>query len=156
MWTQALVISAVVLPAALAAALWIWVRVYRKRHPNIERARKTFHLRREWLEARFFTLAAQSGTPRGLEWVDCEFDDGVSFARNRQSGCLQALVAVTIRFRAIAGGPLEHEPNVANLRAATAVFTLAEDQWHTDGKAQFNLNPGQVIQRRQEEWERVE
>jgi hypothetical protein len=156
MWTQALVVSAVVLPAILAGILWLWVRFYRRRHPNLERARKTFHFRREWLEARFFTLAAQSGRPRDLEWVDCEFEDGVSFARDRQSGQLRALVGVTIRFRAVAGGVLEHNPNVANLRAATAVFTLVDDEWRTDGRALFNLNPVQAIQRLHEEMERVE
>ena len=122
----------------------------------MNRARKLFHLRREWLEARFFTLAATSGKPRGLEWVDCDFDDDVSFARDRNTGQLRALVGVTIRFRAVEGGGMEDNPNVGNLRAASAVFHLDGDQWGTDGRVVFNLSPVQAIAHYRQELELVE
>jgi len=122
----------------------------------LNRARKLFHLRREWLEARFFTLAATSGKPRGLEWVDCDFDDDVSFARDRNTGQLRALVGVTIRFRAVEGGGMEDNPNVGNLRAASAVFHLDGDQWGTDGRVVFNLSPVQAIAHYRQELELVE
>jgi hypothetical protein len=124
---------------------------YRRRAPrgphdtNFGRARREFHLQREHLEAKFFELAASSGKPRGLEWTSCEFDDEVSYARNRETGDLAALVAVTIRFAAIAGGGMEDVPAVGNLRAATAVFAYADKQWRTDGRAIFNLNPAEAI-----------
>src|SRR5437660_1196856 len=94
--------GAVVLVALALAGCWLAMR--RPLRTSIERARKLFHLQREHLEFRFFILASQSGKPRGLEWVDCDFEDDVSFARDRTSGRLRALVGVTIRFRAIEGG----------------------------------------------------
>src|SRR3982074_3156035 len=106
---------------------------------KLDEARRAFHQRREWLEARFMTLASRSGKPRGLAWVDCDFEDAVSFARDRASGQLRALVGVTIRFRAIEGGGMEDNPNVANLRAATSVFHLNGEIWETDGRTLFNL-----------------
>ena len=83
--------------------------------------------------------------PRGLEWVDGEFDDEVSFARDRNTGELRALVGVTISFEAVHGGEMEHAESVDNLRAATAVFRMEGDQWVTDGRAIFNLNPHETI-----------
>lgn len=123
---------------------------------NLEQARKQFHLRREWLEAAFLTLAAQSGKPRGLQWVDCEFEDAVSFARDRNTGRLRALVGVTISFEAVVGGGMEDNPNVGNLRAATAIFYLDGEAWSTTGKAIFNLNPEQAIEHFGQELEHVE
>ena len=84
-------------------------------------ARRQFSFRREWLEAHFLTLAARSGRPRGLAWEDCEFDNGVSFARDRVSGELRALIGVTISFSAIEGGGMEDVEAVGDLRAAEGV-----------------------------------
>jgi hypothetical protein len=112
----------------------------------LERARKQFHLRREHLEARFFRLAAQSGKPRGLEWAECEFDDAVRFARDKETGELRAFVAVTIRFQAVAGGGMEDVEAVGNLRAATAVFHYDGKSWDTYGRVLFNVNPDQAIE----------
>src|SRR5688500_14832483 len=123
-WITAALVVLVV--AGASAALYLRKR---PRRWTVERARKLFHLRREWLEARFFTLAAQSGKPRGLEWADCEFEDPVSFARDRHTGQLRALVGVTIKFRAIEGGGMEDNPNVDKLKAASAVFYFDGDEW---------------------------
>lgn len=142
----------------VAAATGLFV-VFRRRvpwRPDLSRARKLFHLRREWLEARFFSLASGSGMPRGLEWVDCEFADDVSFARDRHSGGLRALVGVTIRFRAVEGGGMEDNPNVGNLREASAVFLLDGTEWTTKGRVVFNLNPVQAIAHYRQELELVE
>jgi hypothetical protein len=128
-----------------------------KRHrQRLASQREEFHRRREWLEARFLTLASRSGRPRGLAWVDCEFDDPVAFARDRSSGDLRALVAITIRFEAIEGGGMEDVEAVGNLRAATAVFRWQRSQWETDGRAIFNLNPAQAIEHFQHELETVD
>ncbi len=110
------------------------------------KARELFHRRREWLEAEFLSRAGKSGRPRGLDWVDCDFDDEVAFARGRQNGQLHALVAVTIRFDAILGGGMEHVEAVGNLRSATAVFRFDRDHWETEGRAVFNLSPEETIQ----------
>ncbi|ADB16923.1 hypothetical protein Psta_2252 [Pirellula staleyi DSM 6068] len=131
----------------------------RKRPPTamtVARARKNFYLRREWLEAKFFQLASQSGKPRGLEWVDVDFESAVSFARDRSTGRLRALVGVTIKFRAVEGGGMEDNPNVGNLRAASAMFFHDGTEWSTDGKAILNLNPTQAIEHFSRELELVE
>ena len=130
---------------ALAAAL-IWRPVrYALREAQYREARKEFHQRREWLEAKFFELASGSGKPRGLRWTDCEFDNDVAYARDRRTSELSALVAVTIAFEAIPGGPMEDVEAVGNLRAATAVFQYKQGRWATAGRAMFNLNPAEAI-----------
>lgn len=140
-----LYVVGLMLLAGVAAAFLLrgWRRIKRRR---TEMARHQFHLRREWLEAEFLTRAGKSGRPRGLEWVDCDFEDDVAFARGRQNGQLHALVAVTIRFEATVGGGMEEVEAVGNLRSATAVFRFDREHWHTDGRAVFNLSPEETIQ----------
>jgi hypothetical protein len=137
--------TAAVVLAGLAGALW-WAALCHPRRTTVERARKLFHLQRERLEFRFFVLAAQGFRPRGLELVDCDFEDEVSFARDRHNGRLRAYVAVTIRFQAIEGGGMEDNPNVDNLKAGSAEFRLDGSDWGTDGRVVFNLNPVEAIQ----------
>ena len=122
----------------------------------MQKARQQFSLRREWLEAEFLKLAGLRGVPRGLEWVDCEFDNDVQFARDRNSGQLRALVAATIRFEAIEGGGMEDVEAVGNLRAATAIFFYEGKKWTTSGRALFNLNPTEAIQHYRHELELVD
>jgi hypothetical protein len=140
---------------ALAVALW-WATVRHPRRTSVERARKLFHLQRERLEFRFVQLAANSYKPRGLELIDCDFEDEISFARDRHNGRLRAYVAVTIHFQAIEGGGMEDNPNVGNLKAGSAEFRLDGSDWGTDGKVLFNVNPVEAIQPYQQELELVE
>ena len=148
------ILLAVVSLGSLAwAARWVHVR-----NEAVKRARwrGDFFLRREWLEANFLKTAGSRGTPRGLAWADCDFDNEVAFARDRRSGEPTALVAVSIKFEAIAGGGMEEVEGVANRKAATAVFRFREGQWTTDGRAVFNLNPLETIDHYQAELERVD
>ena len=116
--TIAILVLAVVGVAAFAGVrIGLWLR-----EQALRRARETFSWRREWLEAEFLKLAGQRGIPRGLAWVDCDFENDVQFAKDRATGQLRALVAVTIRFEAIEGGGMEDVEAVGNLRAATAIF----------------------------------
>lgn len=154
-WWLWLGVASLILITGFTVAAWLRTRIRTRRIP-LEQAKRLFHLRREWLEARFFTIASMSGKPRGLSWVDCEFEDDVSFARDRGSGQLRAFVGVTIRFAAIDGGGMEGNENVGRLRAATAVFLLDGDQWVTQGRAIFNLSPVQAIAHFREELEVVE
>lgn len=142
-----------VLLGALFALVW-WIR--RQQVDSLKRARESFHLRREWLEADFLSRAGESGKPRGLRWVHCDFEDGVAFARDRRTGRYRALVGVTISFEAIEGGGMEDVEAVGNLRAATVVFRLDGPQWRADGRALFNLNPAEAIAHFQHELETVE
>lgn len=154
-WWLWLGIPAAILLVGMTTAALLRLRVLGRQLP-LEQAKRLFHLRREWLEARFFTMAASSGKPRGLAWVDCEFEDDVSFARDRGTGQLRAFVGVTIRFAAIEGGGMEGNENVGRLRAATAVFLLKANEWQTQGRAIFNLSPVQAIAHFREELEVVE
>ncbi len=112
---------------------------------QLAEARRLFHIQRERLEAKFVQLAEKSGKPRGLRWALCEFDDDVSYARDRKSTKITAMVACTISFEAIEGGDMEEVEAVGNLRAATSVFTFQHNQWSTDGRAIFNLGPTEAI-----------
>jgi len=104
-WWMALAIVALALAVGICIA-WRPVRA-RLRAKELARLRRNFHRQREYLEARFLTIAADSGKPRGLEWVRCDFEDDVIYARNRQSGELTAFVGVTIGFEAVEGGGME-------------------------------------------------
>ena len=141
-----IIVAGLVIAALIGAAYALWRATQRpEKVDNFARARREFHLQREHLEAKFFELAASSGKPRGLEWTACEFDDDVSYARNRENGDLAALVGVTISFAAIAGGGMEEVEAVGNLRAASAVFVYVDQHWRTDGRAIFNLSPTEAI-----------
>lgn len=143
--------------ACSIAAIAILIKVFASfRARTLQSARKEFFLRREWLEAEFLKLAGVRGIPRGLRWVDCDFDNEVQFAKDRTSGQLRALVAATIRFEAIEGGDMEDVEAVANLRAATAVFYLESGKWTTNGRALFNLNPTEAIEHYRHELEMVD
>ena len=78
-----------VIPSVVVATIVLYSWYLRASGPSreqreaeeFERARKAFHRERERAEAKFFELAASSGRPRGLRWKDCEFEDGVAYAR---------------------------------------------------------------------------
>ena len=116
---------------------------------EFEQARRSFRLQREVLEAKFFELASVSGKPRDLRWLDCDWLEAVTFARDRQSGLLTAFVAVNIRFEAVEGGDMEGVAAVGNIRDAAAVFHYQTGRWGTGGRALFNMNPADALQRLQ-------
>src|SRR5579859_632347 len=139
------VVPVVLLVAGLALLLaWRPFRAF-GREIQLERARELFLLQRERLEAHFLKAAAATGKPRGLLWKDCEWESEVVFARDRQSGQLAALIAVTIQFEAVPGSDMESLPAVGNLRNASAVFFFQRGHWHTVGKAIFNMNPDEAV-----------
>ncbi len=126
------------------------------REVHAERARESFRLQRERLEAQFFDAAAASGKPRGLRWKECAFESSMELARDRATGQLIALVPVTIAFEAVAGGPMEGVEAVGNLRNATAVFAFERGHWTTSGRAVFNMNPDEALRHFGHQYERVE
>jgi hypothetical protein len=144
---------------ALAAALIFGVLLARKplrrfgRQVQLERARESFRLQREGLQTKFMQAAQASGKPRGLTWKDCQFEPGAHFVRNKQTGEIAALIGVTIAFEAVAGSDLENNPNVANLRNASAVFFFYKGHWNTVGRAVFNMNPPEAIEHFKNQYE---
>jgi len=120
-----------------------------------ERARELFRLQRERLEAKFFDAAAATGKPRGLRWVDCDFDNALELVRDVANRQLLGLVPVTIRFEAVEGGSMEGVEAVGNLRYATAVFVFVKGHWETHGRALFNMHPDEAIRHFAPQFERV-
>ncbi|HBO46016.1 MAG TPA: hypothetical protein DD670_19250 [Planctomycetaceae bacterium] len=132
--------------------------VGRWRGPRLDQAQLLFRLQREQIEAKFVDLAQVAhnrGTPR---WLDCEFDNDVTYVRNRRTGQLAAFVGVMVILPG--GGPLGDSsrgrardaifyqdrsvPTMGVIRSATAVFTFANQRWTTDGRAVFNLSPAET------------
>ena len=130
-WLNGILIAIGCIVAAMVVATVARRYSLRRYRQRMRVARELFYRRREWLEARFVTHASKSGKPRGLRWLNVDFDDDVTFARDKQSGDLRALVGVTISFEAVEGGDMEEVEAVGNLRAATAVFLYAKQQWET-------------------------
>jgi hypothetical protein len=146
--------------ATIGFCVWLY---YRRHHVKawgqevqVARARELFGLQRERMEHLFLQAAANTGKPRGLRWVKCAFELELVLARERQTKQLVGLVPVTISFEAVEGGDMEGVAAVGNLRNATAVFAFNGGQWQTAGKAVFNLNPPEVLQHFQKEYEPVE
>jgi len=144
--------------ASIGVALVLGWRPLRRfgRHVHLERAREAFRLQRERLEAKFLQAAQASGKPRGLRWSDCDFDSDVLFVRDKKTGELAALVGVTVQFEAVEGSDMEDNPNVSNLRNASAVFYFQHGHWNTVGKAVFNMNPGEALEHFKNQFERVQ
>ncbi|MEE2685515.1 MAG: hypothetical protein VYB09_04340 [Planctomycetota bacterium] len=117
----------------------------RKARIVLDQRRLVFMENRESLQQQYFEQASSSGKPRGLEWVQCEFESEVTFARDRHHGQMRALVGITIQFAAIEGGDMEDVEAVGNLRAGTAVFLHDGGEWFTDGRILYNLDPDQAL-----------
>lgn len=140
--------TGVVASAGIAIGYTAWKRRPTRAQRDAQKfevLRRAFHRERERVEAKFVELASSGGKPRGLRWKDCDFEDGVAYARDRKTGELCAFVAVTVSFEAIEGGGMEDVEAVGNLRAATAVFRHKDHHWTTDGRVIFNLKPVQAI-----------
>jgi hypothetical protein len=134
---------------ALAAVVaWMWFPVRRVvPQTRLAEARRDFHRQRERLEAKFVQIGsapAKADTPR---WTDCDFEDDVTFARNRSTGELTALVGVTIEMEDVEDRSGRNGDAVGHLRAATAVFRLGRERWETEGRAIFNLTPAEALRR---------
>jgi hypothetical protein len=151
-WWFVLTVAAVL--GALAIMAWPHWRRYRVTS-RFEQARKRFHLRREWLEVDFLKGASAASKDRGLDWQDCEFEDEAFFATDRKTGQLRAFVGLTIFFSRLEDA-LRERPAGTNVRAATAVFCFDGRDWDTDGRALFNLNPFEAIERFKHELEQVD
>jgi hypothetical protein len=136
---------------------WRWLTFWRlfRSGPSVEQARRLFPQQREHLEWQFFQAVSASGKPRGLRWKAIDWESSVTFARERASGRLAALIGVTIQFEAIEGGDMEGLAAVGNLRIASAVFFFHGNRWHTTGKTVFNLNPEEALTHFGNQYERL-
>ena len=146
--TSILLIAAGILIGILTAGAFVWKPLRRhRREEEVRKAIQRFRLQREQLEARFFDLASTQGKPRGLRWLECDWQNPVTFARDTRSGLITAFVAVNIRFEAIEGGDMEEVEAVGTVRDAAAVFHYRRGNWGTGGRALFNMNPEDALSR---------
>jgi hypothetical protein len=144
-----IVVAAIAAVAFLAIFLALKPIYAARETERLARARRDFHRQREPLEAKFIDRASASGRPRGLRWLDVEFDDDVVYARDRRSGKLKALVAVEVSFEAVAGTVMDEEDQaeaVGRTRAATAEFFHDGARWQTSGRVYFNLIPTATVE----------
>ncbi len=148
-WSLLLLIVAAIGVTALSVTTIGWQRLrgYLQSRET-ERGVRLFRLQREQLEAKFFDLARSRGRPRGLRWLECEWRDRVTFGRASDTGLLTAFVAVNVRFEAIEGGEMEDIEAVSAVRDATALFHYhRRGQWGTGGRALFNMDPDDALDR---------
>lgn len=134
------VVLGIVAVTAVPLAQW-WQR------REAQQATKTFQQQRAQLQITFLERARAIGKPRGLRWLDCDWLEGVTFARDRQSQLLTAFAGINIHFEAIEGGDMEDVAAVSTVRDAVAVFHFQNGSWGTGGKALFNMNPHEAIER---------
>jgi hypothetical protein len=111
------------------------------RESRLMDARRIFHTQREWLEARFITLAGARLKPDAPRWLDCEFDNDVAYVRNRSTKELAAFVAITVTLEDVAAGA----EGPTTMRSGTAVFRFESGRWKTDGAALLNLSPFEAV-----------
>jgi hypothetical protein len=121
-----------------------------------KKAVELFRVQREQLEAKFFDLASRLGKPRGLRWLECDWQDRVEFGRDIQNGMLTAFVAVNLSFEAIEGGDMEDVEAVGLMRDAAALFHFQAGAWGTGGRALFNMNPQDALMRLQDQYSPLE
>lgn len=145
----ALVLSVVVVSIGVLWLIRRFVGPWRqsRRQAEAERAIRQFRMQREQLEAKFFDLARASGKPRGLKWLDGDWQSDVTFARACDTGLLTAFVGLHIRFEAIEGGDMEGVAAVDTVRDAAAVFHYQYGRWGTGGRVLMNMNPAEAVTR---------
>ncbi|MBN1589104.1 MAG: hypothetical protein JW888_06290 [Pirellulales bacterium] len=133
----------------------------RRRSFCLPEAQRRFHGEREHLEAKFIDLAQVAHHRVAPRWLDCDFEDKVTYARNRRTGRLSALVTITVIVAGrrsildnpkptnhISGHVLPEELTAlpfGSLRWATAEFSFDGDHWDTEGRVVFNLSPVEMV-----------
>ncbi|QGJ69491.1 Hypothetical protein PBC10988_11730 [Planctomycetales bacterium 10988] len=132
----------------------------RERTPSLPKTinpgiKADFERDRKEREAEFLAAANASGRPRGLRWVECDWAEEVIYALDRRGRNPVALVQITVRFEAIPGGGMEEVEAVSRLRAATALFNYLDSTWQASGRAIFNFNPEEILERFSSEFQAI-
>ena len=121
-------------------------KLFRTR-PAAARLLHQFDSHRTSLEQQFFSRASTGGTPRGLIWLRCEWQPTRVLLRDRTTGGICLLASVNVAFAAVEGGDMEDVAAVSMIRDASAVFQLTPTGWQTSGRALFNMNPAEALQK---------
>lgn len=141
--------TAVFLGVVVGFLIWSPIRAA-VRNARFADARREFHLRREWMEAKFIKRAAATAKSDTFRWVECEFDNDVSYVRNRSTGELAAFVAITVGLE-----DSEEHRRTDRYQAGTAVFRFLHHHWDTEGVALLNLTPSEAVRYYQDNLEIV-
>jgi hypothetical protein len=131
--------------AIILAFVWLSWR-HRQSEIRFQNAVTSFP-QQSGLGEQFLKAANATGKPRGLRWVSCELQGAPIFTTGRNAGEVYGLSGATIGFEAIPGGDMEEVEAVDDIRYVTAVFVYRGGSWQTDGRAIFNLEPAQAIER---------
>ena len=106
-----------------------------------------FGWQREQLEARFFDVASRENEPAGWRWETIDFAQSVSFARDRSSGRLSALVEIEIGLVPRHAPQLPIGDTPPRRQHATAVFQVVRGRWVTKGRLLDNMSPREALHR---------
>jgi len=136
---ESVIFSTAVLAIA-AAMMWrpavrFWRRV------RFEKARMLFHRERERLEARLIKQIAVPVVTGEMEWLDCDFEDEVTFLRDRRSGEYVAVVMITLGPETSWAIDSEQESRGRGV----AVFRFGKNRWISDPKVYMNLTPEEMV-----------
>lgn len=112
-----------------------------------ELALRRFQLNADRLKTDFFQRASNSGKPRDLRWIRCDWLDEQCLVRESSTGLLTLLVSVNVAFEAIEGGDMEDVAAVGDIRDASAVFHYHDGRWGTGGRVLFNMPPSVAVSR---------
>lgn len=96
------------------------------------------------LQQDFFSLAAQSGKPRGLRWVSCEWLQDLLIVVDPDTQLISAFASLNVGFEAIEGGDMEDVKAVSTIRDGCAIFHFRDGGWGSAGRVVFNMSPEQA------------
>ena len=96
------------------------------------------------LQQDFFALASQSGKPRGLRWISCDWLQELMIVADPKTQRISAFASVNLGFEAIEGGDMEDVAAVSTIRDGSAVFHFQDSDWGSAGRVIFNMHPGQA------------
>lgn len=132
---------------ALGILMLLWLKWRQRRNQiRFQEAVASFS-QQHGLDQVFLAAANRTGKPRGLRWKNCELVGEPLFATDHVTGEIYGLTGATIGFEAILGGDMEDVEAVGDIRYVTAVFVYRDNQWQSDGRAIFNLEPAQALKR---------
>ncbi|HMP02415.1 MAG TPA: hypothetical protein PKD86_01695 [Gemmatales bacterium] len=108
----------------------------------------TFADQRRRLELDFLLQAAKLGKPRGLRWLQADWQPDVFLAWDRTQDGYFALVEAAFQFEAEPDSDMIDLPAVALAKAGTALFAWTGRHWVPTGRVFFNLSPRELLTHR--------
>ena len=106
-------------------------------------ARDLFRRQREYLDARFLTALARRDPLERLRWEDAIWEDEITWARDRQTRDLLALLGVHFDVEP----RLDESDDLGEQHHATALFRFRDGRWLTDGDHLDAVQPIEAVMR---------